>query len=216
MDIRVAVFEDNKLVRDALGAILNGTTGYVCCGIFADGNNWEKNIRQSVPDVVLMDIEMPGISGIEATKHIHDMFPQIKILIQTVFDNDSDKIFRALCAGASGYILKNDPPHKYLEAIAEVYNGGSYINAGVARKILNFFTNKNVMLVIPKTEEYSLTPREKEILQYLAENCSLKVIGEALFISTETVRTHVKHIYKKLHVANRTEAVLKATQQGLV
>src|SRR5215831_15453340 len=109
MEIRVAIFEDNKLVRDALEAILNGTAGYQCTGAFADGNNIDRDIRRSEPDVVMMDIEMPGIDGIEATKIIHNKFPEIKILIQTVF-NDNDKIFNALCAGASGYILKNDPP----------------------------------------------------------------------------------------------------------
>ena len=122
MDIRVAIFEDNKLVRDALQAILNGTAGFNCTGVFTDGNCWEQDIKRSQPDVVLMDIEMPGLNGIELTGLIVEAFPEVKILIQTVF-NDSEKIFQALCAGASGYILKNDPPHKYLEAINEVYNG---------------------------------------------------------------------------------------------
>jgi len=122
MEIRVAIFEDNKLVRDALQTILNGTPGYACSGAFTDGNRWDQDIRRSDPDVILMDIEMPGLNGIEITKRITEKFPEVKILIQTVF-NDSDKIFNALCAGASGYILKSDPPHKYLEAINEVYNG---------------------------------------------------------------------------------------------
>ena len=105
MDIRVALFEDNKLVRDALQAILNGTPGFTCCGAWADGNNWESDLNRSEPDVVLMDIGMPGLNGIEITKKICGRFPHIKILIQTVF-NDSEKIFLALCAGASGYILE--------------------------------------------------------------------------------------------------------------
>lgn len=141
MDIRVALFEDNKLVRDALQAILNGTTGFTCCGAFADGNNWESDIRRSEPDVVLMDIEMPGLNGIEITRNICDRFPRVKILMQTVF-NDSDKIFRALCAGASGYILKNDPPHKFIEATNEVYNGGAPISSAVAKKYLAFLPTR--------------------------------------------------------------------------
>jgi DNA-binding NarL/FixJ family response regulator len=214
MDIRVAIFEDNKLVRDALQAILNGTPGYSCSGAFADGNNWELSIKRSEPDVVLMDIEMPGLNGIEVTAHITQKFPDIKILIQTVF-NDSEKIFQALCAGASGYILKNDPPHKYLEAINEVYNGGAPISATVAKKLLGFFSNKNVVLVAPGNTDYQLSDREKELLKLMVEGHNYKDIAEKSFISYETVRTHVKHIYKKLHVASRSEAVMKAIQQGL-
>ena len=215
MQIDVAIFEDNKLIRDALVAILNGTHQYNCVGAFDNGKFWEEQLQRGKPDVVLMDIEMPGLDGIELTGLITQKFENIKVLIQTVFD-DSTKIFHALCAGASGYILKTDPPHKYLEAITEVYNGGSFMNAGVARKTLNFFTNKNIMIAAPENDNYKLSDREKEVLQYLIESRSLRSIAEALFISLETVRTHVKHIYKKLHVANRTEAVMKAIQQGLV
>ncbi|MBK9957065.1 MAG: response regulator transcription factor [Chitinophagaceae bacterium] len=215
MQIDVAIFEDNKLIRDALVAILNGTHQYNCVGAFDNGKFWEEQLQRSKPDIVLMDIEMPGLDGIELTRLITQKFENIKVLIQTVFD-DTGKIFHALCAGASGYILKTDPPHKYLEAITEVYNGGSFMNAGVARKTLSFFTNKNIMMMAPQSEKFNLTEREKEILQCLIESRSLRSIAESLFISLETVRTHVKHIYKKLHVANRTEAVMKAIQQGLV
>jgi DNA-binding NarL/FixJ family response regulator len=214
MDMRVTIFEDNRLVRDALQAILNGTQGYLCSGAFADGNHWEQDLRRSQPDVVLMDIEMPGLNGIELTGYIHERYPDLKILIQTVF-NDSDKIFQALCAGASGYILKNDPPHKYLEAITEVYNGGAPLSAPVAKKMLGFFTNKNVVLVSPGNIDYQLSDREKELLRLMIEGHDYKAIAAKAFISYETVRTHVKHIYKKLHVASRSEAVMKAVQQGL-
>ena len=214
MQIRVAIFEDNKLVRDALQAILNGTDGYICTGAFADGNQWMLNIKRSEPDVVLMDIEMPGINGIEATQKICVNFPDIKILIQTVF-NDSEKIFKALCAGASGYILKNDPPHKYMEAITEVYNGGAPMSAAVAKKVLGFFSSKNVILVSPENKDYQLSDREKELLRLMVEGHDYKTIAAKSFISYETVRTQVKHIYKKLHVASRSEAIMKAVQQGI-
>lgn len=214
MDIRVAIFEDNKLVREALQAILNGTPGYSCSGAFADGNHWEMDVKRSTPDVILMDIEMPGINGIAIAKLITVEFPEIKILIQTVF-NDSDKIFQALCAGASGYILKNDPPHKYLDAINEVYSGGAPVSATVAKKLLGFFSNKNVILVAPNNTDYQLSDREKELLRLMVEGHDYKDIAAKSFISYETVRTHVKHIYKKLHVASRSEAVMKAIQQGL-
>lgn len=214
MDIRIAIFEDNKLVRDALETILNGTPGFVCCGAFADGNRWEADINRSEPYVILMDIEMPGLNGIEITKKICDRFPAVKILIQTIF-NDSEKIFLALCAGASGYILKNEPPHKFIEAINEAYLGGAPISSPVAKKVLGFFANQNVILVSPGSEDYHLSEREKEILNLMVEAYNYKTIAEKLYISYETVRTHVKNIYKKLHVTSRSEAVLKAIQQGL-
>lgn len=214
MEIKVAIFEDNKLVRDALEAILNGTPGYTCCGAFADGNRWMQDIKRSDPDVVLMDIEMPGLNGIEVTTQITATYPAIKILIQTVF-NDSEKIFNALCAGASGYILKNDAPTKYLEAINEVYNGGAPMNPVVAKKVLGFFGNKNVILITPEANDYQLSQREKEILQLMVGGDNYKTIAGKAFISYETVRTHVKNIYKKLHVACRSEAVFKAMQQGI-
>jgi DNA-binding NarL/FixJ family response regulator len=213
-EIRVAIFEDNKLLRDALQTIINGTPGYICCGVFTDGNHWETDIKRSQPDVVLMDIEMPGLNGIEATKQISEKFPQVKILIQTVF-SDNEKIFSALCAGASGYILKTDPPYKYLEAITDVYQGGAPISAGVAKKILGFFSHKNVILVSPQADDYHLSEREKEILQLMVKGDNYKSIAQKIFISYETVRTHVKHIYKKLHVASRNEAVTKAIQKGI-
>ena len=215
MEIKVAIFEDNKLVRDALEAILNGTAGYSCCGTFPDGSHWEEKIKRSMPDVVLMDIEMPGKSGIEITQEMHKDFPEIKIVIQTVF-NDSDKIFKALCYGASGYILKTDPPQKYLEAITEVYQGGAPINTSIAKKVLGFFANKNVILAMPEDNTYELSSREQEILRHIVTGKSLKEIAASLFISYDTIRTHTKHIYKKLQVASRTETSLKAVQQKLV
>ncbi len=211
MEIKVAIFEDNKLVRDALEAILNGTPGYTCCGTFADGSRWEEKVKKSVPDVILMDIEMPGMNGIDVTREMQQQYPEIKIVIQTVF-NDSEKIFQALCAGASGYILKNDPPHKYLEAVTEVYNGGASMNVSVAKKALAFFSTAHLSSLPTQEEELSLSQREKEILLLMAEGLGYKAIAEKAFISYDTVRTHAKHIYKKLHVSSRSEANAKAAQ----
>jgi len=215
MEIRVAIFEDSKLIRDALQAIISGTSGFNCTGTFADCNRLREDIRRSDPDVVMMDIEMPGMNGIEATAALHENFPEIKVLMQTVF-NDSEKIFKALCAGASGYILKNDSPAKQLEAIQEVFNGGAPMNPAVAKKVFTFFQNKNVILAIPGENDYGLSSREQEILTMMVHGHNCKTIADKAFISYETVRTHVKKIYKKLHVVSKSEAVLKATQQGLV
>ena len=215
MEIRVAIFEDNKLIRDALEAILNGTPGFKCTGAFPDCNSIDRDIKRSEPDVIMMDIEMPGTNGIEATKKITENFPEVKVLIQTVF-NDSEKIFKALCAGASGYILKSETPAKQLEAIVEVFNGGAPMSPAIAKKIMQFFLQKNVILVVPGDGDFQLSEREKNILSLMAQGNNFKAIAEQAFISYETVRTHVKRIYKKLHVASRAEAILKAQQQGLV
>ena len=215
MNIRIAIFEDNVLVRESMQAILNGSAGYSCCGAYTDAGNLVQKIRSCNPDVVMMDIEMPGISGIEATAIIHEQFPDVKVLIQTVF-NDSDKIFNALCAGASGYILKNEPPAKQIEAIHEVFNGGAPISPSIAKKIMQFFLQKNVILVTPGNVDYQLSEREREILSLMTHGHNYRSIADKAFISYETVRTHVKRIYKKLHVASRSEAILKAQQQGLV
>ena len=214
MDIKVAIFEDNKLIREALQTIINGSPGFVCTGSFANVNQVMADINFSQPDVVLMDIEMPGLNGIEATKIIREEFPEIKVLIQTVF-NDSDKIFNALCAGASGYILKTDSPIRQLEAIKEVYGGGGAMSTSIAQKVMGFFVRKNVILVQPEDTDFDLSTREKEILSLMVDGHNYRDIAEKTFISYETVRTHIKHIYKKLHVASRAEAILKAIQQGL-
>ena len=213
-DIRVTIFEDNTLFREAMEAILKGTPGFTCGGTYADCSRLEEKISLTRPDVVLMDIEMPGINGIQATQMIRTKYPQVKILIQTVFQ-DTTKIFQALCAGASGYILKNDPPGQYLEAIQEVYYGGAPMSMTIARKVLGFFSNQNVVLVVPKSEEYHLTDREKELLKWMTEGIDYKTIAEKAFISYDTVRTHVKNIYRKLHVTSRYEAVMKAMHEGL-
>ncbi|HEU4471558.1 MAG TPA: response regulator transcription factor [Flavisolibacter sp.] len=214
MEIRVAIFEDNKLIRDALQAILDGTPGFACTGTFPDANHLSEHLRKSRPDVVLMDIEMPGMSGIEATQVISNDHPGIKVLMQTVF-NDAEKIFHALCAGASGYILKNDPPARQLEAIHETFHGGAPMSPAIARKVVQFFSQKNVILVSPTGEDFRLSEREKEILSMMLEGHQYRSIASRMFISYETVRTHIKHIYKKLHVTSRSEAILKARQQGL-
>ena len=212
-EIRVAIFEDNPIMMDAYRSILNGSPGYSCTGCFTVCTNWKHDIQKSSPEVVLMDIEMTGLDGIEATRLIKTEFKDVKILIQTVFEED-DKIFRALCAGANGYILKNCPPVKMLEAITDVQNGGVAFSPNVATKIVALF--HQFVAPLPPRIDYHLTDREKEILYLLTEGMSMPRIAEKIFLSYETVRGYVKNIYQKLHVASATEAVSKALKEKLV
>lgn len=211
--IRVAVFEDAKLIRDAYEAILNGTSGYICAGSFPDCNSLDFAIRRSRPDVVLMDIEMPGIDGIHATKYLSANYPDIRILIQTVFEED-EKIFAAVCAGASGYILKSNGLTRLLESVMEAYHGGSPMTPSVASRVLKLF--QQFAPPVHYNADIVLSMREKEILTLMVEGNDFRTIGEKIFISYETVRTHVKKIYRKLHVASASEAVVKAIRQRLI
>jgi DNA-binding NarL/FixJ family response regulator len=209
----VVIFEDNKHLRETLQLLLNNTQGYHCAGAYPDCNRVIDDLSSTSCDVILMDIEMPGRNGIEATKIIKENFPHIPILIQTVFQDDN-YIFDAICAGASGYILKSTTPADYLEAITEVRSGGSPITPGIAKKVLELFRN-NLTPAVP-AKDYNLTPQEKKVLQLLVEGKSYKLIAAELFISHDTVKTHVKNIYPKLHVHSGTEAVSKAIRDKIV
>lgn len=212
MEIKVAIFEDSKPLRESLQQLINSTDDMVCTGAFADANKLIRNMQSAVPDVVLMDINMPGISGIEAVQVIKEKFPNVQILMQTVFE-ENDKIFAALCAGASGYMLKKTPPRKMIEAIHETFHGGAPMTPSVAAKVLQMFRHQSTA---SKNEFIDLSEREKEILGLLVKGKSYKTIAAECFISIDTVNTHVKHIYEKLHVHSKSEAVAKAIHQKLV
>jgi DNA-binding NarL/FixJ family response regulator len=211
--IRVAIFEDNPIMLDAYKAILNGVEGYICTGAFTSCNNLKHDIEKSRPDVVLMDIGMYGTDGIAATRKLKELDPAIRILIQTIFE-DEEKITAALCAGANGYVTKNTSPVKMLEAITDVYHGGSAMSSAIAAKVIGLFQQLPLSQV--EKTDYHLSPREKEILQLMTEGKALPKIADQLFISYETVRSHVKAIYQKLHVTGATEAVSKAIKEKII
>lgn len=211
MDIRVAIFEDNFLLRESLFQLVNGTPGLICTGAFANCDNLIFNISKSNPDVILMDIKMPGKTGIEGMLIIHDQFPQIKVIMQTVVDHE-DKIFTSICNGASGYLLKNTPPAALLHAITEVFEGGAPMTPAIAMKVLEKFRKQSV----PTLKEFNnLSNRENEILECLVEGMSYKMIAIVRNISIDTVRFHIRNIYEKLHVNSKSEAVVKAMRDKI-
>lgn len=212
MEIKVAVVEDNKALRESIATLFMLNDGFQLVGSYSNANSIIKDIEISKPDVVLMDIQMPGINGIEAVKLLKAKFFDLKIIIQTVFEDD-DSIFNAICNGASGYILKRSTPQEYLQAITEVYNGGAPITGIVASKVLNMFKTSNQNI---PTENFNLSEREKEVLNYLVKGLSYKMIADKCSISYDTVRFHMKNIYSKLHVESMTEAVSVALKNKIV
>jgi DNA-binding NarL/FixJ family response regulator len=210
--IKVAVFDDNNPRRELLQLLLNSSDGLTCTGAYPDCRNVVSHIAANTPDVVLMDIDMPYVNGIEGLKLIRRHFPDVKVLMQTIFE-DEDKIFDAIVAGADGYLLKKTPPAKLLEAIADVVQGGAPMTPTVARQVLLLFNNKHRS--IPKNN-FDLTTREQEILGYLVQGLSYKMIAAKCNISYPTVNTHISHIYEKLHVSSGTEAVAKAIEQNII
>jgi DNA-binding NarL/FixJ family response regulator len=211
--IRVAIFEDNKHLRETFELLIMSADGFVCTGAYPDCSELVNNLESAHCDIVLMDIEMPGMNGIEATQLIKTHFPNINILIQTAFFEDA-YIFDAICAGASGYILKTTTPDGYLDAIKDVDAGGSPMTPGIARKVLELF-KKNLQPVSP-AKDYSLTAQEKKVLQLLVEGKSYKMIAAALSVAFDTVKAHVTNIYAKLHVHSGTEAVSLALREKIV
>jgi DNA-binding NarL/FixJ family response regulator len=211
MSIRVAIFDDNNSLRKSLYQLIDGSDGFKCVGAFEDCLDLVKNIEETNPDVVLMDIQMPGINGIEGVKMIKEKYPNIKILMQTIFE-DNEKIFHSILAGASGYILKNTSPSRILDFIKETYEGGAPMSPSVATKVLKIVAETSA----PKVDTFNLSEREKEILSCLVKGMSYKLIADACLISIDTVRGHIRNIYEKLHVHSKGEAIAKAIKSNIV
>ena len=210
--IKVALCEDNEFFRDSLKQFIEDTPGYTVTTSLCSADELSSRIMASIPDVILMDIDMPGMSGIEATAIVKTLFPQVNVLILTVYEDD-EKIFKAILAGASGYLLKKTPPLRILEAINEVMDGGASMNASIVKKVLSFFNQKEIVL---QPNEYSLSQRETMILTCLVNGDSYKMIADHCNISIGTVRSHINNIYKKLHINSKSEAVAKAIKEKLV
>jgi DNA-binding NarL/FixJ family response regulator len=202
--IRILLFEDNEPLREALSVMVSDTDGFKLVGAFGDCLRANDLVFQLQPDVVLMDIDLPGRDGIQAVTSLHREFPTVEVLMLTVFDDD-DRVFRALCAGASGYLLKKTPPEQIIQAIQDVYAGGAPMSPSIARKVIATFPSRATQTA----DLDQLTSRESQVLHYLAQGLSYKLVAAELSISIETVRTHIKRIYEKLHVHSVTEAVAK-------
>jgi DNA-binding NarL/FixJ family response regulator len=215
MSLRIAIFDDNKNIRESITMLLGTVKDFTMVGSFAHVLDCVEDVKECTPDVILMDIEMPGMTGIEAVKSIKKEFPQIQILMQTVFEDD-DRVFDSICAGASGYILKNFLNTKLIDSIRELQYGGSPMSPSIARKVLTKMQQIPQHVQPESAPNYHLTAREKEVLACIVNGLAYKMIADQLNISYETVRSHVKKIYEKLHVASLTEAVAKAIKQRIV
>jgi len=202
MNIRVAIVEDTKDIREGLALLINASEGYTCTHICPDAEDAIEKLPADPPDVVLMDINLPGMSGPECVKKLKPLCPNTQFLMCTVYEED-EHIFESLKSGATGYILKKTAPDKLLEAITDIHNGGSPMTGGIARKVMASFVP-----AIPVAAN-DLSSRENEILEALAKGYRYKEIADKFFISIDTVRSHIRNIYEKLQVHSRTEALNK-------
>lgn len=207
--IKVGIIEDNNTLRNSLTHLFNHTENMQCVVSLNNLLHVLSEVKKSTPDIILMDIGLPNISGIEGVKMVKENFPDIQVMMFTVFEDD-EKIFEAIRVGASGYLLKKTPPEEITEAVRELYNGGAPMSASIARKVIKSFHIQPANNV----EEYQLTPREKEILHALVDGLSYKKIADKFVVSISTIRTHICNIYHKLHVNSKAEAVAKVLRKS--
>lgn len=210
-NITVIIVEDNKPRRELLRLLIDSSDGFRCLGVLEDGRDIAQHCLELKPDVVLMDIDMPHVNGVEALILLRKAMPSVKVLMQTVFDDEA-KIFDAIMAGADGYILKKISPDKLIEAVRDVATGGSPMTPTVAHHVLNVFRKKHEKV---KRQDFQLSEREQEILSYLVQGLSYKMIADKCNVSYSTVNSHISHIYQKLHVSSGPQAVAKAIELKL-
>jgi RNA polymerase sigma factor (sigma-70 family) len=206
--ITISIIDDDKQLRESIATFVDGSPGFRCVSAYGNGALALEKLPEDRPDVVLMDINMAGMDGIQCVERLKARMPDMQIVMLTVYE-DTDKIFKALSAGANGYLLKRVAPNKLLEAIRDVHAGGSAMSSSIARKVVASFQKAS-----PSTAaETHLSPREQTVLDCLAKGLTYKAIADQLGISIETIRTHLKRVYQKLHVRSRTEAVAKYLQR---
>lgn len=209
--IKTAIVEDMRDIREGLSTLINFTDGFACTGAFRSMEEAISRIRHNVPDVLLSDIGLPGMSGIEGIRILKEQYPQMTVLMLTVYDDD-DRIFDAICAGASGYLLKRTPPAKLLENIREAVSGGAPMSPEVAMRVIKLFREVRP----PEKVDYDLTPHETRLLKLLVEGHNYTTAAEELKVSYNTIKFHMRHIYEKLQVHSKSEAVAKALQNRIV
>lgn len=207
---KVAIVEDLREIREGLGRLIEVTPGYRCTGIYGSMEEALEKIPYNLPDIVLSDIGLPGIDGIEGIRILKEQHPDLLILMLTVYD-DNERIFDALCAGACGYLLKKTPSAKLIDSLKEATEGGSPMSPEVARRVITLFRD----IRPPARSDYELTPHETRLLRMLVEGHSYKTAAAELNVSVNTVKFHLRHIYEKLQVHTKTEAVAKAIRHGL-
>ena len=209
--IKTAIIEDNNTIREGIDMLINSTEGYSCVGTYGDCESFLEKLSSLDVDVVLMDIGLPGMNGIEGAAKAKKIKPNLNILMLTIYE-DNQSVFNALCAGACGYLVKKTPPTRLLEALKDAYEGGSPMSSLIARQVITVFQQKQ--------NEYDsdaeLSTREKEVVTNLSEGNNYQEIAERLLISVDTVRHHIRNIYKKLHVHSQSEAVAKAIRKGII
>lgn len=211
--IKVAIIEDNNTIREGLAALINGTTGYSCVGSYSNCEAFLSKLLSIDVNVALMDIGLPGISGIEGIARSKKIKPELNILMLTVYE-DSQSVFKALCAGACGYLVKKTPPSKLLEAIKDANEGGAPMSSLIARQVIDVF--QKTQSKTKEDDDSGLSSREIEVLTSLSDGNNYQEIADRLFISVDTVRHHIRNIYRKLHVHSQSEAVAKAIRKGLI
>jgi DNA-binding NarL/FixJ family response regulator len=209
--LKVGIIEDQPKIREGLKALIDGTEGYRCVGSFGSMEEALEKLDDELPDVLLVDIGLPGMSGIEGTRRLKDQHPGLAVLMLTVYDDDR-RIFDALCAGACGYLLKKTPPARLLEGLKEVVGGGAPMSPEVARRVVALFRD----IRPPERADYQLTPHEIRILTLLVEGHNYKTAADHLDVSINTIRFHMRSIYEKLQVHSKSEAVSKALRGRII
>jgi DNA-binding NarL/FixJ family response regulator len=210
MTIPIVIYEDNARLRQSLELLLGDDTGFTVVGAFPNCSKVSEQMETLLPELVIMDIDMPGINGIEGVKKIKSEFPKIKVVMYTVFDDDN-RVFDCICAGAGGYLLKNTSPVKLIQSLQDLSEGGTPMSPFVAQKVFQYFRTSATA-----KDSFNLTDREKEILELLVKGNSYKMIAGKCCIALDTVKKHLQKVYHKLHVNCGTEAVAKALQHKIV